>query len=128
MEISAKSIEAKPMEIEDHQLKKIFPNLSKEIIDSERSIEIHSIRSDTDVAEKKASTKRNLANYNPDIIDFIRRCDNNLQAAEIIDYMEKRSEITHKYALKLRQQLQKKGVRSFGSKKEEGYYSRADKL
>lgn len=113
------------MGIKENRLKKIFPNLAKEMSDSERSIKMHSIRSDIDVAEKKAIAQRNFANYDPDIIDFIRRCDNNQQAEEIINYMEERSEITHKYALKLRQQLKKRGVRSFGSRKEEGYYFKA---
>lgn len=113
------------MKIKEDRLRKTLPNLAKEMSDSERSIKIHSIRSDIDVAEKKAFAQRNLANYSPDIIDFIRRCDNNQQVEEIIDYMEERSEITRKYALKLRQQLKKRGVRSFGSRKEEGYYFKA---
>jgi hypothetical protein len=40
----------------------------------------------------------------------------------IIAYLEKREELTEEYATKLRKQLKRKGVRSFGSKKEERYY------
>jgi hypothetical protein len=58
----------------------------------------------------------------PDVIDFIRRCDTEEQAEEIIGYMEKRGEIEKQYARKLREQLKDKGVRSFGPKKEEDYY------
>jgi hypothetical protein len=58
----------------------------------------------------------------PDVIDFIRRCDDEQQAKEIINYMEKREEINREYAQKLRKQLNEKGVRSFGSKKENDYY------
>jgi hypothetical protein len=44
------------------------------------------------------------------------------RAEEIIAYMEKRGEISNEYAQKLRAQLKRKGVRSFGPKKEENYY------
>jgi hypothetical protein len=36
--------------------------------------------------------------------------------------MEKRGEINCEYAQKLRKQLNEKGIRSFGSKKEDEYY------
>ena len=36
--------------------------------------------------------------------------------------MESRGEISGEYAGRLRKQLKEKGVRSFGSKKEEDYY------
>jgi hypothetical protein len=36
--------------------------------------------------------------------------------------LEKRGELTKEHAEKLRKQLKKEGVRSFGSKKEENYY------
>jgi len=91
---------------------------------SQQKLEINSIRSNAEDAEKAAKAQKNLSNYSPDIIDFLRRCDNEKQAEEIITYMENRSEITANYAQKLRQQLRKKGVRSFGPKKEEGYYFR----
>ena len=110
------------MEVSKDRFKKMFPNLAKEMDTSEQKVSINSLRSDTKTAEKAATAQKNLANYDPDIIDFLRRCDNKQQAEEIITYMETRGEITHNYAQKLRQQLQKKGVRSFGSKKEEGYY------
>ncbi|MDH5447625.1 MAG: DUF2095 domain-containing protein [Candidatus Bathyarchaeota archaeon] len=110
------------MEIDEDQLKRTFPNLAKEMKMSKQKITVNSIRSDTKAAQKAAKTQKNLSNYNPDVIDFLRRCDKEQQAEEIITYMENRGEITRSYAQKLRQQLKKKGVRSFGSKKEEGYY------
>ncbi len=110
------------MEINKERFKKIFPNLANEMNTSEQKLEINSIRSNAEDAEKAAKAQKNLSNYSPDIIDFLRRCDNEKQAEEIIAYMENRSEITPNYAQRLRQQLRKKGVRSFGPKKEEGYY------
>jgi len=44
------------------------------------------------------------------------------QAREIIDYLERKGRITPEYAEKLRRQLKEKGLRSFGPKKEPGYY------
>jgi hypothetical protein len=63
-----------------------------------------------------------LHNFNPSVVDFIRRCDTEEQAEAIIAFMEKRCEITSKHATQLRTQLKKKGVRSFGPKKEDNYY------
>lgn len=108
------------MEIDKKQFKKMFPNLAKEIFSGENRVTITSIRSDIDMGEKTASMS--FRGYNPDVIDFLRRCDNEKQAYEIIDYLEKRKEISAKYASQLRKQLRERGVRSFGSKKENGYY------
>lgn len=102
----------------------MFPNLAEEMKTEENRVEISSVRSDVGVGER-ASAKR-FDNYIPDVIDYIRRCDNQKQAQEIIDYLEKRHEITVEYAHKLRKQLKSKGVRSFGPKKQDDYYSRAE--
>ncbi|MGB9135297.1 MAG: DUF2095 family protein [Candidatus Bathyarchaeia archaeon] len=110
------------MEVGKDQFKKTFPNLAREMNDEEKKVTIDSIRTDTKTAEKTATNQKNLSNYDPNIIDFLRRCDNPQQAEEIITYMQSRGEITPDYAKKLRQQLKKKGIRSFGSKREEGYY------
>ncbi|NHJ86377.1 MAG: DUF2095 domain-containing protein [Asgard group archaeon] len=64
------------------------------------------------------------AGYDPSVIDFLRRCDTDEQAIEIIDYLEKKSEITNDEATKLKKQLKKDGLRSFGEKKEQGFYFR----
>jgi len=113
------------MEISKDKFKKTFPHLAREMNDERKRVTINSIRSDTRTAEKTATTQRNLSNYDPNIIDFLRRCDNTQQAEEIINYMQSRGEITNDYAKKLRLQLKKKGLRSFGPKKEEGYYFKA---
>lgn len=98
----------------------MFPNLAEELESSNSKVAINSVRSNAEVGEKAASGR--FVHYIPDVIDFIRRCDTAEQAAEIIDYMERRGEISKKDAEKLRSQLQEKGVRSFGPKKEENYY------
>lgn len=108
------------MEVDKKRFKKMFPHLAKEMEVKEHGVAITSVRSDAQTAEKASSEK--FAGYMPDIIDFIRRCDNGRQAKEVINYMEKRGEINRKYAQRLRKQLNEKGVRSFGPKKEDDYY------
>lgn len=115
------------MEFDKETFKKLFPNLAKEMEVGENKVSINSIRTDMEEGERAASGKRRsrvdpFANYDPDVIDFLRRCDTEEQAEEIIAYMEKRGEITSEYAAQLRKQLKEKGVRSFGPKKEENYY------
>ena len=108
------------MEIDKETFKKLFPNLAREMELGECKVTINSIRTNIKAGEKAVSRK--FQHYDPDVIDFIRRCDTEEQAEEIIDYMERKGEITTEYAKKLRKQLKEKGVRSFGPKKEEGYY------
>ena len=110
------------MEIDKKRFKRMFPHLAKELEIKEHKIPITSIRSDLQTGEKSSS--RGFDSYMPDVIDFIRRCDNEQQAKEIVNYLEKREEISREYARRLKKQLREKGVRSFGSKKEEGYYLR----
>lgn len=110
------------MEIDKEQFKKMFPNLAREIENGRSKISISSVRLNPEEGERIVSRK--FDGYNPDVIDFIRRCDNEQQAEEIISYLEERGEITQQYALSLRKQLKEKGVRSFGPKKEEAYYLR----
>jgi hypothetical protein len=108
------------VEIDKKVFKRMFPNLAKEMEENQQRIKISSVRSDTLAAEQASSRK--FANYMPDVVDFIRRCDTEQQAEEIINYLEKRKEITPDYAKRLRKQLKEKGVRSFGPKKEDDYY------
>ena len=100
--------------------KKTFPHLSKELEGEENKVPINSVRTDSETAEKTFCDK--LHNFNPTVVDFIRRCDKEEQAETIIAFMEKRCEITPKHAAQLRAQLKEKGVRSFGPKKEDNYY------
>ncbi len=110
------------MEFDKENFKRLFPNLAREMESGENKVSMSSVRTDTRSGERAISS--NFVHYDPDIIDFLRRCDTAEQAEEIIAYMERRGEITKEYAVKLRRQLKEKGVRSFGPKKEENYYLR----
>ncbi len=109
------------MELDRESLKKMFPNLAKELQTDENKVQVNSVRTNQKEGEEAAASQ-GLNHYVPNVIDYIRRCDTLQQAEEIITYMEKRGEIDVKYAQKLRKQLKEKGVRSFGAKKEQNYY------
>jgi hypothetical protein len=115
------------VELDKETFKKMFPNLAKELELSEHKLSINSVRTDLEEGEK-ASSRGRFVNYMPDVIDFIRRCDTEEQAEEIVAYMERRGEIGRDYAAQLRKQLKEKGVRSFGPKKEENYYLKHGEL
>jgi len=108
------------VESDKETFKKLFPNLVKELESDKNKVAINSVRTDIQTGER--ATSKRFMHYTPDVIDFIRRCDTEQQAEEIIDYMEKKGEIQKQYAKRLRKQLKEKGVRSFGPKKEENYY------
>ena len=127
------------MAIDKESLKKMFPNLYKELEQGEVKISIDSLRRNSQEAETETaeaaeeeevepkaatSTPDKLRHFNPTAVDFIRRCDTEVQAEEIITYLRKKGEITEEYAEELRCHLKQEGVRSFGPKKEENHYFR----
>ena len=108
------------MELNREKLRKMFPNLAKELETDENKVAVNSVRTDLQTAEKAGCNR--FLHYTPDVIDFIRRCDTNAEAEEIIMYLEKRGEIEKQYAERLRKQIEERGVRSFGPKKGQDYY------
>ena len=100
--------------MEKDRFRKLFPNLAEELEGNESKI----------VVEVEARPRGKWAGYIPDIIDFLRRCDTDAEGEEIIEYLERKGEITQERALELKEQLREKGIRSFGSRKREGYYTR----
>jgi hypothetical protein len=131
--------------MEKKDLKKLFPHLFEELQGGEVKVPINAIRKDPLAAEaevegvdvcgcdechepaeeaEEACTVEpdKLRHFNPQAVDFLRRCDTEAQAEEIISYLERKGEITKEYAAELRCQLKKGGVRVFGPKKEENHY------
>ncbi|TRO50576.1 DUF2095 domain-containing protein [Candidatus Bathyarchaeota archaeon] len=103
--------------MEKEEFKKKYPRLAEEI-------EQGTGKADIQFEVEKPKPLRKFAGYNPDVVDFIRRCTTNEQAYEIIEYMKGREEITMNEAEKLCRQLEEEGLRSFGRKKDPGYYER----
>ncbi len=122
------------MAIDKENIKKMFPNLYRELEDGENKISIDALRKNPQEAEEYAQdedkeivtpsieTTDKLRHFNPQAVDFIRRCETTEQAEEIITYLETRGEITKEYAAGLRDKLEREGVRGFGPKKEENHY------
>lgn len=67
---------------------------------------------------------RRFSCYDPGVTDFLRRCSSDEEAFEIIEYLVKRGEVTAEEAEKLRRRLRDEGLRSFGPKKEPGFYEK----
>lgn len=95
--------------------KKLFPNLSDEM---ETGKSLADIEFESDPPKKE----RRYQSYNPEAVDFLRRCKTIEQAEEIIAYLEKRKEIQKQEATALRKQLKEKGLKSFGAPKRLGFY------
>jgi hypothetical protein len=126
------------MAINKHSLKKMFPNLYRELEEetTENKVSINNHYTDDEVTKeapeiedvceeeflKPLKKVDNLQHFNPSAIDFIRRCDTNEQAQEIISYLKEKGELTQEQAKELECKLRREGVRGFGSKKEENYY------
>lgn len=109
--------------IDRERFKRLFPHLAEEMERETVRIPIDAYRVDPDEGERLTRGDR-WAGYNPDVIDFLRRCDTVEEAEEIIEYLERRGEITKERAEELRKRLCEGGTRSFGEKKEPGYYLR----
>ncbi|HLN88595.1 MAG TPA: DUF2095 family protein [Candidatus Binatia bacterium] len=126
------------MAIDKKSLKKMFPHLYEELEAGEVKVPINAMRKNAVEAEEEVAGEEcgceeeeftpcteapdKLRHFNPSAVDFIRRCDTETQAKEIIDYLQKKGELTKESADQMRCQLKQKGVRSFGPKKEENYY------
>lgn len=103
-------------------LRRNYPNLAKEL-GGVGTIRIDAVRTSLKEAEKVAHS---VHGYEPTIIDFIRRCENDDQALGIINFLERQGEIESNYARRLRIQLAKRGLRSFGKKRKPGCYERGE--
>jgi hypothetical protein len=121
------------MAIDKKSLKKMFPHLYDELEKGEVKVPINAVRKNAEAIENAECGEEEVEptvlpdkfrHFNPSAVDFIRRCDTEVQAEEIIDYLQKKGEITKENAQELRCRLKRDGVRSFGPKKEEYYYFR----
>ncbi len=106
------------VEYEKDEFRRKFPSLAKEM-GGAGTIRIDAVRTSVKEAEKAAHS---VQGYDPTVIDFIRRCETDEQAIEIINFLERRGEIESSYAKRLRIQLVRRGLRSFGPKKNPGCY------
>jgi len=106
----------------DDDFKKKYPHLAEELGRAETA-KISGVRSSVEEAEKATRLPKG---YEPTAVDFIRRCDTEEQAIEIIKFLEAKGDINSGYAKQLRAQLVEKGLSSFGKKKSPGCYHRGE--
>ncbi|ACS89746.1 MULTISPECIES: DUF2095 family protein [Thermococcus] len=105
-------------EYDKREFEEKYPNLTKEL-EKGPEVVIEGYKN-----KEEEEEVMDFSGYNPTVIDFIRRCETDEEALEIINWMEDHGEIPHELAKELRIKLTKEGVRSFGSKKEWGWYER----
>lgn len=106
------------VEYEKDDFRRKFPRLAGEI-GGAGTVRINAVRTSVKEAEKAAHS---VQGYDPTVVDFIRRCETDEQAIEIINFLEGRGEIEPAYAKRLRIQLVRRGLRSFGPKRDSGHY------
>lgn len=115
------------------ELDKFLPHLMSEISESKKSLKIDSVN--FNIEQEIENVIQNSDSYYPEelyspkAIDFIRRCTNNEEAIEILDFLLKRKELSkEEYNLFKSQILQKDGLKKLieehGGFKEFGYYER----
>jgi len=95
------------LEFDVKRFKELFPHLAKEILEGPPRI-----------------GRDPLEGFLPGPVDYIRRCRTVKEAEEVIDYLERKGEISKEEAERLRRQLREKGLESFGPRKTPGYYFR----
>ena len=110
-------------EYDRKEFEETFPALARELKGKGISMDAYRAQEEGKILEREEELM-DFSGYNPTIIDFLRRCKTDEEALEIINWMEKRGEITHEMAKELRVTLVEKGVRAFGPKKEWGWYER----
>jgi hypothetical protein len=108
--------------MEKEIFKKFFPHLAEEMENGVSRVKL--VDTEEDEKEGAPANSRKWAGHEPDVVDFIRRCEKAEQAKEIIEYMEAKGDITSVRATKLRRQLMDEGLESFGNRKDEGFYHR----
>lgn len=106
-------------EYDREEFEEAFPALAREL--EEEGIPVDAYRQSEEAEDEEVG---DFSGYNPTVIDFLRRCETDDEALEIINWMEERGEISHELAKRLRVILAHEGVRAFGPKKEWGWYER----
>ncbi|TET10832.1 MAG: DUF2095 domain-containing protein [Candidatus Thorarchaeota archaeon] len=105
---------------EDGEFRKEFPTLNREL--KENTTKTYRIDGVRTMSEESESTKSEKSAFEPDVVDYIRRCDTMSQAMEIVEFLLKQNEITSPQAKEIKSQLNTEGLRSFGAKKEKDHY------
>ena len=118
---------------ETEELKKNLPHLLSEITENTQTYPIEEVQFSQTKQKESLLEKREETLLddliNPGVFDFLRRCSNEEEAVEILDYLLKRKEISETQYNTLREQLRKENgladlIEQYGGFKKPGYYMR----
>ncbi len=111
------------------ELKEKFPHLVTEMLGKKPPIKIDLIENNIDLKQFSAEISNLDELVDPRVIDFLRRCMNNDEALNILDYLLKQKEISDEEYNSFKNQILKgKGLKEFidkhGGFKGHGYYEK----
>lgn len=110
-------------------LEKRFPNLLESLKGKGKKIEIDGVEIDQkeEKEEEDKSESKTDKSMEEIVVDYIRLCEDEEEALDVIDFMEEKRGVNSIYTEQLRKKLETEGLRSFGSKREPGEYPYIDK-
>ncbi len=97
-------------EFDKEEFRRLFPKLSEEMLG--KSYDIRELSKDP------------LAGYEPNVYDFLCRAKSVEDGLKVIDYLERKGELSPELARELRDKLIRHGIKAFGERREFGYYYR----
>ena len=101
-------------EIDEEEFRRIYPNLARELLDHKPQAVL-----------TYNGVEDPWRGYEPGVLDFIARAESLEEAYEVIDYLERRKEITPEEARFVRERLSREGLRAFGPLRKPGFYFKA---
>lgn len=110
--------------MEKKDFKRLFPHIADEMETGASKVDLEAATEQPPSTEPSYAEDRKYAGFTPGAIDFIRRCRRPKEAEEIINFLEKKGDITKTEANALHRQLKQDGLRSFGPHKGPGFYEK----
>jgi len=110
--------------MEKKDFKKLFPKIAEEMETGTSKVDLDAATELPPSNKLSYAEDRKYSGFSPGAVDFIRRCRKPKEAEEIINFLEKKGDITKVEANTLRGQLKHEGLKSFGPHKEPGFYEK----
>jgi hypothetical protein len=110
--------------MEKKDFRRLFPHITEEMETGASKVDLEAAIESPHSTEPSYAEDRKYTGFTPGAIDFIRRCRKPKEAEEIINFLEKKGDISKAEANALRRQLKQDGLKSFGSHKGPGFYEK----
>ncbi len=110
--------------MEKKDFKRLFPHIAGEMETGASKVDLAKATEPPRSTEPSYAEDRKYAGFQPGATDFIRRCRKTRDAKDILDYLERKGDVTGEEAKALRKQLRDGGLRSFGPHKGPGFYEK----